>query len=88
MSYDRSARVGSRLPSHEHMKTCEYHGVPFEHARSHPWTDATGNPNFRYYDLTAAPEQHHAPGALECFGDRGLVVGLRAGERTVKEIIS
>jgi hypothetical protein len=37
------------------MKTCEYAGAPFAQARSHPWTDATGNPDFRYYDLTAAP---------------------------------
>jgi hypothetical protein len=37
------------------MKTCEYAGAPFEEARSHPWTDATGNPDFRYYDLTATP---------------------------------
>jgi hypothetical protein len=38
------------------MKTCEYAGVPFEQARSHPWTDATGDPLCRYYDLTASPE--------------------------------
>jgi hypothetical protein len=47
------------------MKTCEYAGAPFDHARSHPWTDATGNPNFRYYDLTAAPE--HIRNSLEDF---------------------
>jgi hypothetical protein len=47
------------------MKTCEYAGAPFEEARSHPWTDATGNPNYRYYDLTAAPE--HIRHSLEDF---------------------
>jgi hypothetical protein len=47
------------------MKTCEYAGVPFEQARAHPWTDATGNPDFRYYDLTAAPE--HIRSSLEDF---------------------
>jgi hypothetical protein len=47
------------------MKTCEYAGTPFEEARSHPWTDATGNPDFRYYDLTAAPE--HIRTSLEDF---------------------
>ena len=47
------------------MKTCEYAGAPFEQARSHPWTDATGNPLFRYYDLTAAPE--HIRTSLEDF---------------------
>jgi hypothetical protein len=47
------------------MKTCEYAGAPFEEARSHPWTDATGNPHCRYYDLTAAPE--HIRHSLEDF---------------------
>jgi hypothetical protein len=47
------------------MKTCEYAGVPFEHARAHPWTDATSNPLYRYYDLTAAPE--HIRQSLEDF---------------------
>lgn len=47
------------------MKTCEYNGAPFEQARSHPWTDATGNSGFRYYDLTAAPE--HIRTSLEDF---------------------
>jgi len=47
------------------MKTCEYAGAPLEQARSHPWTDATGNPHFRYYDLTAAPE--HIRNSLEDF---------------------
>ncbi len=37
------------------MKTCEYNGDPFEQARSHPWTDATANSAFRYYDLRASP---------------------------------
>lgn len=47
------------------MKTCEYAGARFEQARSHPWTDATGNPQFRYYDLTASPE--HIRNSLEDF---------------------
>ena len=47
------------------MKTCEYNGAPFEQARSHPWTDATGNPDFRYYDLSASPE--HIRTSLEDF---------------------
>jgi hypothetical protein len=47
------------------MKTCEYAGAPFEQARSHPWTDSTGNPDFKYYDLTAAPE--HIRSSLEDF---------------------
>jgi hypothetical protein len=47
------------------MRTCEYAGVPFEQARSHPWTDSTGNPDFRYYDLTASPE--HIRTSLEDF---------------------
>ena len=47
------------------MKTCEYAGAPFEEARSHPWTDATGNPHFRYYDLTESPE--HIRSSLEDF---------------------
>jgi len=37
------------------MKTCEWAGAPMER-RSHPWTDAEGRPDFRYYDLTAEPE--------------------------------
>lgn len=53
------------LGSRHEMKTCEYAGVPFERARSHPWTDATGDPQFRYYDLTAAPE--HIRTSLEDF---------------------
>ena len=37
------------------MKTCEYAGVPFTEPRSHPWVGAAGNPDCRYYDLTATP---------------------------------
>jgi hypothetical protein len=37
------------------MKTCEYAGTPFAEPRSHPWVDATDNPECRYYDLTASP---------------------------------
>jgi hypothetical protein len=36
------------------MKTCEYAGALLER-RSHPWTDAEGDPASRYYDLTAEP---------------------------------
>ena len=38
------------------MKTCEYAGAVFTEPRSHPWVDTAGNPECRYYDLTAAPE--------------------------------
>ncbi len=38
------------------MDTCEYAGTAFTAPRSHPWTDAVGNPDCRYYDLTATPE--------------------------------
>jgi hypothetical protein len=38
------------------MKTCEYAGPVFTEPRSHPWVDAAGSPECRYYDLTAAPE--------------------------------
>jgi hypothetical protein len=37
------------------MQTCEYAGDPFTAPRSHPWLDAVGNPDARYYDLTAFP---------------------------------
>src|SRR5260221_5762897 len=37
------------------MKTCEYAGDPFTEPRSHPWVDAAGSADFRYYDLTATP---------------------------------
>jgi len=37
------------------MKTCEYAGEPFTEPRSHPWLDATGKPECRYYDLTLSP---------------------------------
>lgn len=37
------------------MKTCEYAGDPFTEPRSHPWQDAAGKPDCRYYDLTACP---------------------------------
>ena len=36
------------------MKTCEWAGASLER-RSHPWTDAEGDPASRYYDLTAEP---------------------------------
>jgi hypothetical protein len=47
------------------MKTCEYAGARLLEARSHPWTDATDNPECRYYDLTAEPE--HIRHSLEDF---------------------
>ncbi len=47
------------------MKTCEYAGVPFTEPRSHPWVDAAGHPDFRYYDLTATPA--HIRRSLEDF---------------------
>jgi hypothetical protein len=37
------------------MKTCEYDGAPFTEPRSHPWSDTSGSPDCRYYDLTAEP---------------------------------
>jgi hypothetical protein len=36
------------------MKTCEWAGASLVR-RSHPWTDAEGDPDCRYYDLTAEP---------------------------------
>ena len=39
--------------------------TPFEQARAHPWTDATGNAEARYYDLTTTPE--HISSSLEDF---------------------
>ena len=47
------------------MKTCEYAGVPFTEPRSHPWVDAAGHPECRYYDLTATPA--HIRRSLEDF---------------------
>jgi hypothetical protein len=44
------------------MKTCEYAGAALER-RSHPWTDAAGDPDCRYYDLTAEPA--HIRASLE-----------------------
>lgn len=44
------------------MKTCEWAGASLER-RSHPWTDAEGDPDCRYYDLTAEPE--HIRASLE-----------------------
>ena len=37
------------------MKTCEYDGDPFDAPRSHPWTTAESNAEYRYYDLKAEP---------------------------------
>jgi hypothetical protein len=37
------------------MKTCEWAGASLAR-RSHPWTSAEGDPDSRYYDLTAQPE--------------------------------
>lgn len=37
------------------MNTCEYAGAPFTEPRSHPWVDAAGDPDCRYYDLTRNP---------------------------------
>jgi hypothetical protein len=37
------------------MRSCEYAGVPFTEARSHPWIDAVADARCRYYDLTASP---------------------------------
>jgi hypothetical protein len=45
--------------------TCEYAGTPFSEPRSHPWVDAEGSPECRYYDLTSAPE--HVRTSLEDF---------------------
>ncbi len=47
------------------MKTYEYTGAAFTEPRSHPWSDTVGNPECRYYDLTAAPE--HIRRSLEDF---------------------
>lgn len=47
------------------MKTCEYAGPPFTEPRSHPWVDGAGNPECRYYDLTATPA--HIRNSLEDF---------------------
>jgi hypothetical protein len=44
------------------MKTCEWAGASLER-RSHPWTDAQGDPSCRYYDLTAEPA--HIRASLE-----------------------
>ena len=44
------------------MKTCEWASASLER-RSHPWTDAEGDPASRYYDLTAQPE--HIRSSLE-----------------------
>jgi len=38
------------------MRTCEYAGPTIAKPRSHPWVDSAGSPEYRYYDLTAAPE--------------------------------
>jgi hypothetical protein len=46
------------------MKTCEYAGASLER-RSHPWTDTAGDPDCRYYDLTAEPA--HIRASLEDF---------------------
>ncbi len=37
------------------MRTCEYDGDALTQVRSHPWTDAAANPDFRYYDMKASP---------------------------------
>ncbi len=47
------------------MQTCEYAGVPFTEPRSHPWVNAAGHPECRYYDLTATPA--HIRSSLEDF---------------------
>jgi hypothetical protein len=39
------------------VKTCEYDGAPFREPRSHPWTDATASPDYRYYDLKVEPSR-------------------------------
>jgi hypothetical protein len=44
------------------MKTCEWGGASLER-RSHPWTSVEGDPDARYYDLTAHPE--HIRASLE-----------------------
>jgi hypothetical protein len=66
------------------MKTCEYAGAPFERARSHPWTDATGNPDFRYYDLTAAPE--HIRSSLEDFQPWSHYAAIEAFYRLLESL--
>jgi hypothetical protein len=51
VSCDRdAARAGS-----SGVKTCEYDGTPFAEPRSHPWTDAVANSDFRYRNLKAEP---------------------------------
>ena len=55
------------------MRTCEYAGVAFA-PRAHPWTDAAGDPDGRYYDFTAHPDLIRT--ALEDFqpwGDHAAV---------------
>lgn len=37
------------------MKTCEYAGDARPLLRSHPWTHAESNPEFRYYDMRRSP---------------------------------
>jgi len=37
------------------MMTCEYDGPAFTEARSHPWTDAVSNADYRYYDFKTQP---------------------------------
>jgi hypothetical protein len=39
------------------VRTCEYDGDPFTEPRSHPWTTATANADFRYIDLKADPSR-------------------------------
>ena len=37
------------------MKTCEYAGDARALLRSHPWTHAESNSEFRYYDVRKSP---------------------------------
>jgi hypothetical protein len=39
------------------VRTCEYDGDPFTAPRSHPWTTAAANADFRYIDLKAEPSR-------------------------------
>jgi hypothetical protein len=47
------------------MRSSEYAGTPFTEPRSHPWTDAAGDPRSRYYDLSVGPA--HIRSSLEDF---------------------
>lgn len=58
------------------MRTCEYAGQPFAAPRSHPWVGAAADPNSRYYDFTASPEQIRS--SLEDFVPWGHYAAVEA----------